>query len=104
MIESDRSTPAINMDEVLSSLKDSHTLGYESLKPQQIAVIKGFVPSLLLYLLGTESLFALQFFPYIVFDCLRPCYPEQARPHFCKQQLTQNRHRDVFVNGSQART
>ena len=43
MIESDRSTPAINIGKVLSSLKSNHTLGYESLKPQQIAVIKAFV-------------------------------------------------------------
>ena len=68
MIESDQSTPAINIGEVLSSLKGSRTLGYESLKPQQIAIIKAFISgrgtSLLPYLLGTESLFALQFFPW----------------------------------------
>ena len=71
MIESDRSTPAINIDEVLSSLKGSHTLGYESVyKPQQITVIKAFVSaaSVLRYLLGTESLFAI--LP-LVFDCSR---------------------------------
>ena len=41
MMESDRSTPTINVDEVLS--RAATMLGYKSLKPQQIAVIKAFV-------------------------------------------------------------
>ena len=40
-MESDRSAPTINIDEVLS--RAATMLGYESLKPQQIAVIKAFV-------------------------------------------------------------
>ena len=41
MMESHRSAPTINIDEVL--LRAATMLGYESLKPQQIAVIKAFV-------------------------------------------------------------
>ena len=41
MMEGDRSAPAINIAEVLS--RAAITLGYESLKLQQSAVIKAFV-------------------------------------------------------------
>ena len=41
MMESDRSAPVISIDEVLS--RTAITIDSESLKPQQLAVIKAFV-------------------------------------------------------------
>ena len=41
MMESDRSVPVININEIL--LRAVITLGYENLKPQQIAALKVFV-------------------------------------------------------------